>query len=70
MGGDWYPIGEWLSFSSVFIEDAGWVVATGLGYVWELGHSAEEMVEFALMANHPLRCIKTLTPGVAPWPHP
>lgn len=68
IGGNWYPIGEWLSFSSVFIEDDGWVVATGLGWIWELGRSIEDAIEFALMANHPLKCLKVLTEGVDPWP--
>ena len=68
IGGNWYPIGEWLSFSSVFIEDTGWVVATGLGWIWELGPSIEEAIEFALMANHPLKCLRVLSDGAEPWP--
>lgn len=70
LGGDWYPVGEWLSYSSVFVDGSGWFVATGLGWIWELGHSIEEAVEFALAANHPLKCLKVLTDGVEPWPKP
>jgi hypothetical protein len=44
------------------------VVATGMGWRWELGKAVEEGVEFALMAHHPLRCLKVLTPGAKPWP--
>lgn len=68
LGGNWYPLGEWLSYSSVFIEDGGWVVATGLGWVWELGRSIEDAIEFSLTANRPLKCLKVLTPGADPWP--
>jgi hypothetical protein len=68
LGGNRYPIGEWLGFSSVYIEDGGWVVATGLGWIWELGHSIEEAIEFALMANHPLKCLKVLDEEGDPWP--
>jgi hypothetical protein len=68
LGGNWYPIGEWLSVSSVFVDDDGWVVATGLGWIWELGLSVEDAIEFALMANHPLKCLKVLSVGADPWP--
>jgi hypothetical protein len=68
LGGNWFPLGEWLSSSSVFVNDAGWTVATGLGWIWELGHSVHEAIEFALMADRPLRCLKVLTPGAKPWP--
>jgi hypothetical protein len=68
LGGDWYPFGEWLSFSSVFIDPSGWTVATGLGWIWELGTTVEDAIEFALMAQHPLRCLRVLTPGARPWP--
>jgi hypothetical protein len=68
IGEEWYPFGEWLSSSSVFVSRSGWVVATGLGWIWELGKSVEEAIEFALMADHPLRCLKVVTPGAKPWP--
>jgi hypothetical protein len=68
LGEDWYPFGEWLSSSSVFVSQSGWVVATGLGWIWELGRSVEEAIEFALMAHRPLRCLRVLAPGAKPWP--
>ena len=68
LGATWYPFGEWLSYSSVFVSQDGWTVATGMGWIWELGASVEDAIEFALMAHHPLRCIKVLTPGAQPWP--
>jgi hypothetical protein len=68
LGGAWYPFGEWLSYSSAFVDSDGWVVATGLGWIWELGRSVCEAIEFAIMANRPLRCLKVLAPGAKPWP--
>ena len=68
LGGTWYPLGEWLSYSSVFVSQDGWTVATGMGWIWELGASVEEAIEFALVAHHPLRCLRVLTPGAKPWP--
>lgn len=68
IGGDWYPFGKWISSSSVFVATDGWVVATGLGWIWELGRSIEDAIEFALAANRPLRCLKVLAPGAKPWP--
>jgi hypothetical protein len=68
LGGSWYPFGEWLSSSSVFVNQVGWTIATGLGWIWEVGSSVEDAIEFALMAHHPLRCLRVLTPGTKPWP--
>jgi hypothetical protein len=68
LGGNWYPIAEWISFSSVFVEDSGWTVATGLGWIWELGKSIAEAIDLALLARRPLLCLKVLTPGLKPWP--
>jgi len=70
VGGNWYPFGEWLSYSSVFIRDDGWMVATGMGWIWELGSSVDDSIEFAVMASHDLKCLKVLTPGGKPWPPP
>lgn len=68
LAGSWYPFGEWLSYSSIFVNSSGWTVATGMGWIWELGTSIEDAIEFALMAHHPLRCLSVLTPGAKPWP--
>lgn len=70
LGGMWYPFGEWLSGSSVFVGANGWTVATGMEWVWELGASVEEAIEFALMAHKPLVCLRVLNPSVSPWPPP
>ncbi|MFI9384813.1 SUKH-3 domain-containing protein [Kutzneria sp. NPDC052558] len=68
LGGNWFPFGEWLSYSSLFVENSGWTVATGMDWIWDVGPSVEEAIEFALMAHRPLTCLETLTPGVKPWP--
>ncbi|MFV2083557.1 SUKH-3 domain-containing protein [Micromonospora sp. LOL_021] len=67
LGGQYYPIGEWLSYSSVFLESKGRVVAAGMGWFWEMGSSFEESLELAICANRPLLCLYS-DPGVAPWP--
>lgn len=68
IGENWFPLGEWLSYSSVFIGDSGRVVATGMGWIWEVGSSIEDAIEFALMAHHQLRCISVMAPGAKSWP--
>ncbi|MEU0248282.1 SUKH-3 domain-containing protein [Streptomyces sp. NPDC006235] len=67
LGGEYFPIGEWLSYSSVFIESGGRVVAAGMGWIWELGSTFEESLELAVCANRPLICLYS-DPGLAPWP--
>ncbi|MGP3960717.1 SUKH-3 domain-containing protein [Nonomuraea sp. 3N208] len=67
LGGSYFPIGEWLSYSSVFIEVRGRVVAAGMGWIWELGKSFEEGLELAIRAHRPLVCLHS-DPGLDPWP--
>jgi hypothetical protein len=67
LGGQYFPIGEWLSYSSVFIEAGGRVVAAGMGWIWELGSTFEESLELAVRARRPLRCLHS-DPGLDPWP--
>ncbi len=67
LGGHYFPIGEWLSCSSVFIESEGRVVAAGMGWIWELGSTFEESLELAICANRPLICLHS-DPGLDPWP--
>lgn len=68
LGGQWFPFAEWLSSSSVFVRGDGWVVATGLGWIWELGRGVPDAIEFAVTAHRPLRCLAVLAPGAQPWP--
>jgi hypothetical protein len=67
LGGTYFPIGEWLSYSSVFIEAGGRVVAAGLGWIWEMGRTFEGALELAVFADRPLLCLHT-DPGLDPWP--
>ncbi|WP_405660391.1 SUKH-3 domain-containing protein [Streptomyces sp. RK9] len=67
LGGDYFPIGEWLSHSSVFLEAGGRVVAAGMGWIWELGATFEESLELAVCAKRPLVCLYS-DPGLDPWP--
>ncbi|MFH9858240.1 SUKH-3 domain-containing protein [Streptomyces sp. NPDC017202] len=69
LGGDYFPIGEWLSYSSVFVEAEGRVVAAGMGWIWGLGSTFEDSLELAFCANRPLVCLYS-DPGLDPWPKP
>lgn len=67
LGGSYFPIGEWLSYSSVFVEAGGRVVAAGMGWIWELGSTFEQSLELAVCANRPLVCLHSDL-GLEPWP--
>ncbi|RBQ20426.1 hypothetical protein DP939_11635 [Spongiactinospora rosea] len=67
LGGSYFPIAEWLSYSSVFLEAGGRMVACGLGWIWELGGTFEEGLELAVRAHRPLVCLHA-DPGLDPWP--
>ncbi|MCX5613493.1 SUKH-3 domain-containing protein [Streptomyces sp. NBC_00047] len=67
LGGTYFPVGEWLSYSSVFVEAGGRVIAAGMGWIWELGTTFEEALELAVCANRPLVCLHS-DPGLDPWP--
>ncbi|WP_432164310.1 SUKH-3 domain-containing protein [Streptomyces tendae] len=69
LGGVYFPIGEWLSYSSVFVEAGGRMVAAGMGWIWELGSTFEDSLELAVCANRPLACLHS-DPGLDPWPKP
>lgn len=69
LGGGYFPIGEWLSCSSVFLEAEGRMVAAGMGWIWELGKTFEEGLELAVRAHRPLICLYA-DPGLDPWPKP
>ncbi|GLY24029.1 hypothetical protein Misp04_37610 [Micromonospora sp. NBRC 101691] len=67
LGGHYFPVGEWLSYSSVFVESGGRVVAAGLGWIWEMGRTVEGAVELAVYADRPLVCLHS-DAGLEPWP--
>ncbi|MCC3761735.1 SUKH-3 domain-containing protein [Glycomyces sp. TRM65418] len=68
LGGDWCPMGEWMSHSSVLIREDGLVVATGFSWVWKLGESIEDAIAFSVLGDRPLKCLAVVDPGVKPWP--
>lgn len=67
LGGSYFPVGEWLSYSSVFVEAGGRVIASGMGWIWEMGPTFESALELAIFANRPLPCLYS-DPGLDPWP--
>ncbi|MFG3409618.1 hypothetical protein [Streptomyces sp. NPDC048142] len=67
LGGTYFPIEGWRSYSSAFVEAEGKVIATGMGWIWELGATFEEALELAICANRPLVCLHS-DPGLEPWP--
>ncbi|MFJ8613557.1 SUKH-3 domain-containing protein [Streptomyces sp. NPDC093675] len=67
IGGRYFPIGQWLGHSSVFVEPGGQVVAAGLGWIWRMGSTFEDALELAVCANRPLVCLHS-DPGLDPWP--
>lgn len=67
LGGVYFPIGEWLSYSSVFVEASGRVVAAGMGWIWGLGETFEDSLQLAIGADRPLVCLHT-DDGLEPWP--
>jgi hypothetical protein len=67
LGGRYFPIGEWLSYSSVFVEAGGRVVAAGLGWIWGMGSTIEDALELAVCADRPLVCLHS-DAGLEPWP--
>jgi hypothetical protein len=68
IGGGWWPIGEWLSNASVLMRQDGLVVAAGFSWVWKLGDSMDDAIEFAVRAHRPLECLAVVDEGVDPWP--
>jgi hypothetical protein len=54
LGGRYFPLGEWMTYSNVFLEAGGRMVASDGVAIWELGGSFESGLEFALRAHHPL----------------
>ncbi|MEU6172771.1 SUKH-3 domain-containing protein [Streptantibioticus parmotrematis] len=67
LGGRYFPVGEWLSYSGVFVEARGRMVAAGLGWIWEMGATFEDALELAVCADRPLVCLHS-DPGLEPWP--
>jgi hypothetical protein len=68
LGGNYCPLGEWLSYSSVYLEASGRVVDAGIGgWLWDMGSNLESALRLAMFAERPLVCLYT-PPGIEPWP--
>ncbi len=67
LGGNYVPLGWWLSSSYVFMEDSGRVVGYLGGLVWRLGESVEDALNLMVRADRPLVC-GYVRPGRTPWP--
>jgi hypothetical protein len=67
VGGDYYPVGWWLSYSHVFVNRAGLMVANASGLVWELGPTPVAGLEMAVRAHRPLICLHS-RPDQRAWP--
>lgn len=66
--GDWFPVGWWLSYSHVFMNQEGVMVAYANGLVWSLGGTPCEALNLMVGSIGSLVCVHS-PEGVEPWPH-
>ncbi|TKT00759.1 SUKH-3 domain-containing protein [Streptomyces lasalocidi] len=69
LGGSWFPIGWWLSYSHVFMGQDGAMAAYANGLIWSLGQTTREALDLMVSADRPLVCVHA-PEGVKPWPRP
>lgn len=50
-GGQYFPLGAWLSYSTVFVESSGRVVVAGFGPIWELGTTFEDALDLLVRSS-------------------
>lgn len=67
IGGSWFPIGWWLSYSHVFMEREGALAAYANGLIWSLGNTPDEGLDLMVSATGPLVCAYA-PEGMRPWP--
>ncbi|MGY3334884.1 hypothetical protein ACVW0K_000983 [Streptomyces filamentosus] len=67
LGGSWFPLGWWLSYSHVFMRQDGAVVAYADGLIWDLRSTPGEALDLMVSANRPLVCLHA-SHGMKPWP--
>ncbi|GII55107.1 hypothetical protein Pth03_34960 [Planotetraspora thailandica] len=67
IGGSWFPIGWWLSYSHVFMDQSGALVAFADGLIWRIGDNLLDGLRFMVQADRPLMCIHA-PEGRKPWP--
>jgi hypothetical protein len=67
MGGSWFPIGWWLSYSHVFMRQDGALAAYANGLIWSIGSTPCEGLDLMVSADRPLICVHA-PEGMKPWP--
>jgi SUKH-3 immunity protein len=67
IGGEWFPIGWWLSYSHVFLGSSGSMVALADGLIWGLGEGVLSGMRLMLLADRPLSCLYC-PDGRKAWP--
>jgi len=67
MGGSWFPVGWWLSYSHVFMRQDGALAAYANGLIWNIGSTPWEGLDLMVSADHPLLCVYA-PEGMKPWP--
>ncbi|WP_411970434.1 SUKH-3 domain-containing protein [Saccharothrix longispora] len=67
IGGSWFPIGWWLSYSHVFMRADGALAAYANGLIWSIGSTPSEGLELMVSADRPLICVHA-PEGMKPWP--
>jgi hypothetical protein len=54
LGGEYFPLGSWMSRATVFVDQSGRVAAAGVGPIWDLGATFEEALELIVRSQRPL----------------
>ncbi|MFD5823975.1 SUKH-3 domain-containing protein [Lentzea sp. NPDC060358] len=67
IGGVWFPIGWWLSYSHVFMREDGAMSAFANGLIWSVGNTPHEGLDLMVSADRPLICVHA-PKGMKPWP--
>lgn len=67
IGGSWFPIGWWLSYSHVFMRQDGALAAYANGLIWSIGSTPREGLDLMVSADRPLICVYA-PEGMKRWP--
>ncbi|MET7830577.1 SUKH-3 domain-containing protein [Streptomyces sp. NPDC005386] len=67
LGGSWFPVGWWLSYSHVFMRSDGAVAAYANSLIWSIGNTPYEGLDLMISAVSPLTCVHA-PEGMKPWP--
>lgn len=65
--GSWFPVGWWLSYCHVFMNQEGAMAGYANGMVWNLGETLHEGLDLMISASRPLVCVYA-PKGMKPWP--